>query len=88
MILAGEGFGPEPGKVVVHFGGQETEGEILGWYDLGVRVKLPEAALAGPTKADVVVVRGDGAAANPLQITVAPPQAVPAGAARPPALPW
>ncbi len=78
VILAGEGFGPEPGRVILQFGGQEIDGEILGWFDLGVRVKLPNLVMAGPAKADVIVVRGDGAAANPLQITVTPGLAGPA----------
>jgi hypothetical protein len=74
VILAGEGFGPEPGKVLVHLGGVELEGEILGWYDLGVRMKMPELPLAGATPAELIVIRGDGAAANPLAMTVNPPQ--------------
>jgi len=74
VVLAGEGFGPEPGQVLLHLGGIEMDVEILGWYDLGVRLALPNLPLAGPTQAELIVVRGDGAAANPLQITVAPPQ--------------
>jgi hypothetical protein len=73
LILAGEGFGPEPGKVLVHLGGLEMEAEILGWYDLGVRLNVPRLPLTGPTGADLIVVRGDGAAANPVQVTVTPP---------------
>ncbi len=75
VILAGEGFGPEPGQVLVHLAGLELEAEILGWYDLGVRLALPMLPLAGPANAEVIVVRGDGAAANPLKITVTPPAA-------------
>ena len=37
MLLAGEGFGPQPGRVLVQVDGREMDGEILGWYDLGVR---------------------------------------------------
>ena len=65
-------LGREPGQVLVHVGGQEMEGEILGWYDLGVRWTLPKLAIAAPTEAEVIVIRGDGAAANPLKITVGP----------------
>jgi hypothetical protein len=72
VVLAGEGFGPQPGQVLVHLGGLEMEAEITGWYDLGIRATLPKVPLAAPTSADVIVVRGDGAAANPLKITVAP----------------
>jgi len=72
IVLAGEGFGPRPGKLLVHVAGKEYEGEILGWYDLGVRATLPKLALAAPIDAELVVIRGDGAAANPLKITIAP----------------
>ena len=72
ILLAGEGFGPQPGRVLVQVNGQEMDGEILGWYDLGVRWTLPKLALAAPSEADVVVIRGDGAAANPVKITVTP----------------
>lgn len=83
VVLAGEGFGPEPGSVIVQIGTQEIEGEILGWYDLGVRVRLPNLLMAGPAKADLIVIRGDGAAANPLQITINPGVAGPAAVVPP-----
>ena len=73
VIVAGEGLGPEPGKVLVHLGGIEMEAEILGWYDLGVRLSMPKLPLAGATPAELIVVRGDGAAANPVTVTVTPP---------------
>ena len=44
VLLAGEGFGPQPGRVLVVVGGQEMDAEILGWYDLGVRLALPRLA--------------------------------------------
>ena len=72
ILLAGEGFGPQPGRVLVQVNGREMDGEILGWYDLGVQWTLPRLALAGPVEADVVVIRGDGAAANPVKITLTP----------------
>jgi len=75
LLIAGEGFGPQPGRVLVSLAGLELEGEILGWYDLGVRVKLPHLPLAKAAEAELVVIRGDGAAANPLKITIEIPQA-------------
>jgi hypothetical protein len=72
ILLAGEGFGPQPGRILVQVNGREIDGEILGWYDLGVRWTLPKLALTAPVAADVVVVRGDGAAANPVKITLTP----------------
>lgn len=80
VALAGEGFGPEPGRLIVQISGQEVEMEILGWYDLGVRARLPRLGTVAPTQADLIVIRGDGAAANPLQITVTPGVAPPAAA--------
>jgi hypothetical protein len=73
VVVAGEGFGPQPGQVRVRLAGLEMEAQIQGWYDLGAHVTLPELPLAGPTEAELLVVRADGAAANPLEITVTPP---------------
>jgi hypothetical protein len=72
ILLAGEGFGPQPGRVLVQVGGRELDGEIVGWYDLGVQWSLPKLAVTGPVEANVVVIRGDGAAANPMKITIRP----------------
>ena len=72
VLLAGEGLGPRPGQVLVMINGQEVEAEILGWYDLGARFTLPKVSVAGPTAAEVVLVRGDGAATNPLKIMLLP----------------
>ena len=70
--VAGEGLGPEPGQVIVSINGLQLQAEIHGWYDLGVRFALPNLALAGPTDADILIVRGDGAAANPLDFDLVP----------------
>jgi hypothetical protein len=72
VLLAGEGFGPQPGQVLVHVAGKEFEGEIVGWYDLGIRWTLPKMTILAPTQAEVIVIRGDGAAANPLRINILP----------------
>ncbi len=74
LLLAGEGFGPEPGRVLVHLGGIEMEAEILGWYDLGVHVTVPQLPLAGPVDAELIVIRRDGVAANPLTVAIKPNQ--------------
>ena len=78
MILAGEGLGPQPGQVLVNVGGRELQAEVLGWYDLGVRIDVPQVEVTEPTSADVIVIRGDGAATNPVKITLLPAQAGPA----------
>ena len=72
VLLAGEGLGPEPGRVLVHLGGIEMDAEILGWFDLGVRLTMPRLPLAGPVEAELVVIRRDGAASNPITVTVSP----------------
>ncbi len=72
VSIAGEGFGPEPGQVLVYIDGLELEAEIEGWYDLGVRVKVPNLPLSDASEAELVVVRGDAVAANPLPLTLAP----------------
>ena len=70
--VAGEGLGPEPGQVIVSINGLQLQAEIHGWYDLGVRFALPNIALTGATDADILIVRGDGAAANPLDFDLVP----------------
>jgi len=51
------------------------EAEIYGWYDLGVRVKMPELPLLDAAEATLVVVRGDGAVSNPIDVQFAPQMA-------------
>ena len=77
ISLAGEGLGPEAGQVLVRVGGLELQAEIVGWYDLGVRVRLPSLPLAGEAKAEIVVVRGDDAAANPISLKMTATQSAP-----------
>nr|MCH5376682.1 hypothetical protein [Planctomycetota bacterium] len=72
VSIAGEGLGPEPGQVLLYVKGLELQPEIQGWYDLGVRITIPALPLAELTEAQLVVVRGDSAATNPLDITLAP----------------
>ncbi len=69
--VAGEGLGPEPGQVMLQVGNDTYQPEILGWYDLGVQVRVPEVAAAGLASGDLVIIRGDGAAANPLTLQIA-----------------
>jgi hypothetical protein len=71
ITIAGEGLGPEPGQILLQVGNETYQPEILGWYDLGVQVRLPVVNAAGMSDGDLVVVRGDGAATNPLAIQIA-----------------
>ena len=72
VTVAGEGLGPEPGKVLVQVDGQTHDAEILGWYDLGVQLRLPNLTLDQAKDASLVIVRGEGTAANPVATTIAP----------------
>jgi hypothetical protein len=74
VSLAGEGFGPEPGELLVMVEGQALPAEIYGWYDLGVNFKLPELNVGRATPIELLVVRGDGAASNPVTISLTPEQ--------------
>jgi hypothetical protein len=51
--------------------GQQQPVEVVGWHDLGVQVRLPELQLGDLESAELVIVRGDGAATNPITIQVA-----------------
>ena len=72
LTIAGEGFGPEPGQVIVSVYGQQVQAEIHGWYDLGIQFAVPNFALTQPIDAEVLVVRGDSAVSNPLTVRLAP----------------
>jgi hypothetical protein len=68
--IAGEGFGPEAGEALIELDGQELSLEILGWCDMGVQVRLPSLVFSEPTKAEMILIRGDKAASNlhPIRI--------------------
>jgi hypothetical protein len=72
ISIAGEGLGPEPGQVLLYVKELELQLEVHGWYDLGVRAKVPILPLAEASEAQLVVVRGDSVASNPLKITLVP----------------
>ena len=72
LTIAGEGFGPEPGQVIVSVYGQQVQAEIHGWYDLGIQFAVPNFTLTQPVDAEVLVVRGDTAVSNPLTVRLAP----------------
>ncbi len=72
VSLAGEGFGPEPGQLLVTVNGQTQAAEVAGWYDLGIYFKVPDFNLAQSTDAQIIVVRGDSAVSNPVELDLAP----------------
>lgn len=72
VSLAGEGFGPEPGQLLVTVNGQTQQAEIHGWYDLGINFKMPDFNLSQAADAQLIVVRGDSAVSNPVELDVAP----------------
>lgn len=76
--IAGEGLGPEPGQVVIRLGKTEVTPEITGWYDLGIQVRMPSLKLLDLASAEILVIRGDKAASNPLRLTMpAPAEVIP-----------
>ena len=83
LTIAGEGFGPEPGQVIVSFYGQEVQAEIHGWYDLGIRFAVPNFDLTQAVDAEVLVVRGDSAVSNPLTLRLVPDELIDETAAFP-----
>lgn len=72
LTIAGEGFGPGPGQVIVSVYGKQVQAVIDGWYDNGVHFTVPNFQLTKPVDAEVLVVRGDKAAANSLTVRLAP----------------
>lgn len=72
VTLAGEGLGPEPGQVIVSVGDLQLNARIEGWYDLGIRVTLPELQLAGEQEVQLIVIRGDSAVSNPIPLKLLP----------------
>ncbi len=71
VSLAGEGFGPEPGQLIVTVGDRQLPAEVHGWYDLGVYFKMPNLPVTGAGNAQILVIRGDGAASNPVTVELA-----------------
>ena len=53
-------------------GDQQVQAEIFGWYDLGVQFAVPNFELTESVEVEVIIVRGDGAASNPLTVQLAP----------------
>jgi hypothetical protein len=72
ISIAGEGLGPEPGEVIVTVGEDQHPATVRGWYDLGIQIIVPDLDLREAADAQVLVVRGDGAASNPVPLTIAP----------------
>lgn len=70
VTLAGEGFGPEPGQLVVISGNREFPAEVHGWYDLGVHFKMPNLPVNATNTAQILVIRGDGAVSNPVTVSI------------------
>jgi len=57
---------------LIFVSGLELQGEIHGWFDLGVRVKMPPLHVTRETPMELVVVRGDEAASNALKVQLVP----------------
>ncbi len=76
IAIAGEGLGPEPGEVIVTVGEDQYSATVRGWYDLGVQFIVPDLELRQVAEAQVLIIRGDGAASNPVILDIAPEESI------------
>jgi hypothetical protein len=76
IAVAGEGLGPEPGEVIVSIGDEQHSAEISGWYDLGVQIIVPKLDVNDAEHAQILIIRGDGAASNPVALDIAPEDSI------------
>jgi hypothetical protein len=72
--VAGEGLGAVAGQVIVKLAGLDMAGEVLGWSELGIRIRLPVVQIVNPVDAQIIAVRADGKAILPLPLKVIPGQ--------------
>jgi hypothetical protein len=74
--VAGEGLGVDAGQVIVKLAGLDMPGEVLGWSELGLRIRLPVVQIVNPVDAQIIAIRADGKAIRPLPLKVIPGQTV------------
>jgi hypothetical protein len=72
--VAGEGLGVAAGQVIVKLAGLDLAAEVVGWSELGLRIKLPALQIASPVDAQIIAIRADGKQINPLPLKVVPGQ--------------
>ena len=65
-------YGNRPGFVVLSMPGVKLHAQVTHWEMNLVQVKLPELALAEPTKAQLMVVRSDGYRMKPVHMLLVP----------------
>ena len=70
--LSGEGFGLQPGRIILELPGLKLNARVLDWNALGVTLQLPELALAAPAAARLVVIRSDGQTAPAIPVKLVP----------------
>jgi hypothetical protein len=75
LEVAGEGFGPQPGNLILTVGGVRMQAEVLNWSELGAQVRFPNLPFSPDAKIAVAVQRTDGALSNELGVNLAPAQA-------------
>ncbi|MCC7083658.1 MAG: hypothetical protein IT427_01470 [Pirellulales bacterium] len=73
--VAGEGLGLAAGQVIVKLAGLDLAADVLGWSDLGLRIKLPAVQIVNPVDAQIIAIRADGKQVSPLPLKVVPGQA-------------
>lgn len=72
--IAGEGLGAAPGQVIVKLAGLDMAGEVIGWSELGLRIRLPVLQIVNPVDAQIIAIRADGKQIPPLPLKVVPGQ--------------
>jgi hypothetical protein len=72
--IAGEGLGAAAGQVIVKLAGLEMPAEVLGWSEMGIQIRLPSVPMVNPVDAQIIAIRADGKAIQPLALKVIPAQ--------------
>lgn len=67
--VAGQSFGADQGKVMLDLGTVRVPAEVVTWEANTIRAKLPEVETAASVTTRLVVVRADGTAAEPFDLT-------------------
>lgn len=69
----GQTFGDKPGLARLVIGGVALKIEVIEWLGSAVKIRLPQLELAGPSSADIEILRADGslAAKTPVELVSA-----------------
>lgn len=71
LQVAGQSFGVTQGKVLLDLGAVRVPAEVVSWEADAIRAKLPALETAASVTTRLVIVRADGTAAEPFDLTPA-----------------